>query len=64
MTRRSHATQARADEFAYRIESYEPQPGVQDVPLPPIMAVWLAAWRTRSTLASRVETRRRAFCPT
>lgn len=32
---------ARADDF----EDYDPQPGEQDAPLPPVMAVKLAAWR-------------------
>lgn len=36
---------ARADEFAVAFENYEPQPGDADAPLPPVMAVKLAAWR-------------------
>ena len=36
---------ARADEFADAFENYEPQPGDQDAPIPPVMAVKLAAWR-------------------
>ena len=46
MTRRSIADiAARADEFAYAFENYDPRPGDEDAPLPPIMAVKLAAWR-------------------
>jgi len=36
---------ARADEFADAFENYDPQPGDQDAPVPPAMAVKLAAWR-------------------
>ncbi|CAM2888984.1 hypothetical protein ACSL103130_06235 [Actinomyces slackii] len=36
---------ARADEFADAFENYDPMPGDQDAPLPPTMAVRLAAWR-------------------
>lgn len=36
---------ARADEFADAFERYEPKPGEQDAPLPPALAVKLAAWR-------------------
>ena len=36
---------ARADEFADAFENYEPQPGDRDAPVPPVMAVKLAAWR-------------------
>ena len=39
---------ARADEFADAFENYEPQPGDQDAPIPPVMAVTLAAWRRDS----------------
>lgn len=35
----------RADEFADVFENYDPMPGDQDAPLPPTMAVKLAAWR-------------------
>lgn len=46
MTRRSlEDITARADEFADAFESYDPRPGDQDAPLPPAMAVKLAAWR-------------------
>ena len=46
MTRRTIADiTARADEFADVFENYDPRPGDQDAPLPPIMAVKLAAWR-------------------
>ena len=46
MTRRTIADiTARADEFADAFENYDPRPGDQDAPLPPIMAVKLAAWR-------------------
>ncbi|EHM94278.1 hypothetical protein HMPREF0975_01578 [Actinomyces sp. oral taxon 849 str. F0330] len=46
MTRRSIADiAARADEFADAFENYDPRPGDEDAPLPPIMAVKLAAWR-------------------
>lgn len=46
MTRRSiEDIKARADEFADAFENYEPEPGDQDAPLPPTMAVKLAAWR-------------------
>ncbi len=36
---------ARADEFADAFENYDPKPGDQDAPIPPVMAVKLAAWR-------------------
>ena len=36
---------ARAEELADAFENYDPKPGDQDAPLPPIMAVKLAAWR-------------------
>ena len=39
---------ARADEFADAFENYEPKPGDQDAPIPPVMAVMLAAWRRDS----------------
>ena len=39
---------ARADEFADAVENYDPQPGDQDAPIPPVMAVKLAAWRRDS----------------
>ena len=39
---------ARADEFADAFENYEPKPGDQDAPIPPVMAVKLAAWRRDS----------------
>ena len=42
------AIKARADEFADAFENYEPQPGDQDAPIPPVMAVKLAAWRRDS----------------
>jgi len=46
MTRRSIADiTAHADEFADAFENYDPKTGDQDAPLPPIMAVKLAAWR-------------------
>ncbi|RLP10989.1 Uncharacterised protein [Propionibacterium australiense] len=35
----------RADAFADAFERYEPKPGDQDAPLPPMMAVKLATWR-------------------
>lgn len=46
MTRRSlDDIKARADEFADAFENYEPKPEDLDAPLPPVMAVKLAAWR-------------------
>lgn len=36
---------ARAGELADAFENYEPRPAQQDAPLPPVMAVRLAAWR-------------------
>ncbi len=46
MTRRSiEDIKARAEEFANAFENYDPRPGDQDAPLPPMMAVKLAAWR-------------------
>lgn len=46
MTRRSiDDIRARADELADAFEDYEPEPGDQDVPVPPVMTVKLAAWR-------------------
>ena len=34
-----------ADAFADAFENYDPKPGDQDAPIPPVMAVRLAAWR-------------------
>ena len=46
MTRRSlEEITARADEFADAFENYEPKPGDESAPIPPVMAVKLAAWR-------------------
>lgn len=46
MTRRSiGAIKARADELADAFEQYDPKHDNQDAPLPPVMAVKLAAWR-------------------
>ena len=46
MTRRSiEEIKARADELADAFENYDPKPGDQDAPVPPVMAVKLAAWR-------------------
>lgn len=46
MTRRTiDEVKARADEFADAFEKYDPKPGDRDAPLPPVMAVKLAAWR-------------------
>ncbi|HHU11525.1 MAG TPA: hypothetical protein GXZ60_16160 [Intrasporangiaceae bacterium] len=46
MTRRSiDDIIARAEELADAFENYDPKPGDQDAPVPPIMAVKLAAWR-------------------
>lgn len=46
MTRRSiDDIKARADELADAFENYDPKPGEQDAPVPPVMAVKLAAWR-------------------
>lgn len=46
MTRRSiDDILARADEFADAVENYDPKRGDLDAPLPPAMAVKLAAWR-------------------
>lgn len=39
---------ARANEFADAFENYEPEPGAQDAPIPPVMAVKLAVWRRDS----------------
>ena len=36
---------ARADELADKFEGYEPQPGDDTRPLPPLIALQLAAWR-------------------
>lgn len=45
MTRRSiKEIIARADELADRF-NYEPHPGDENAPLPPVMALKLAAWR-------------------
>ena len=46
MTRRFiEDIKTRADKFADAFENYDPKPGDQDAPLPPTMAVKLAAWR-------------------
>jgi len=39
------ATLARADEFADKFEQFEPTDAKHETPLPPIMALRLAAWR-------------------
>lgn len=56
MTRRSiEEIKARADEFADVFENHDPTPGEQDVPLPPIMAERLAAWRRDTAEMERAE---------
>jgi len=46
VTRRSVSElAARADELADRFENYDPKPEDFDAPLPPVMAVQLAAWK-------------------
>jgi hypothetical protein len=46
VSRRSIADiEARAGQFADAFENYDPRPGDRDGPLPPVMAVALAAWR-------------------
>jgi hypothetical protein len=46
MTRRSiEEIKARADELADAFENYDPKPGDQDAPVPPVLSVKLAAWR-------------------
>ncbi|MDR3202932.1 MAG: hypothetical protein LBT54_07380 [Bifidobacteriaceae bacterium] len=46
MARRSiEDIKARADAFADAFENYDPKPSDQNAPLPPVMAVKLAAWR-------------------
>jgi FAD/FMN-containing dehydrogenase len=46
MTRRSiDAIKGRANALADAFEDYDPRPGDQNAPLPPVMAVKLAAWR-------------------
>ncbi|AHW63551.1 Hypothetical protein CGLY_05515 [Corynebacterium glyciniphilum AJ 3170] len=46
MTRRTIAEiKARADKFADAFEDYDPKTTDQNAPLPPVMAVKLAAWR-------------------
>lgn len=52
---------ARADEFADAFENYDPKAGDQNGPIPPAMAVKLAAWRRDSAereLADAVTTAR------
>lgn len=62
MPRRSvDEIKARADEFADLFENYDPRPGDQDAPLPPVMAIRLAAWRRDAAerdLAEAVQTAR------
>lgn len=62
MTRRSLADlTARADEFADAFERFDPEPGDKDAPLPPVLAVKLAAWRrdvAESELADAVHAAR------
>ena len=61
MTRRSiDVIKARADEFADAFENYDPKPGDQDAPLPPVMAVKLAAWRRDAAERELAETVRAA----
>lgn len=46
MNRRSlEEIKAHADEFADMFENFDPEPADRDAPLPPVMAVKLAAWR-------------------
>ncbi len=46
MTRRSiEEIKARAEELANAFENYDPKSGDQDAPVPPALAVKLAAWR-------------------
>jgi hypothetical protein len=45
MRRTINELAARAEEFATAFEDYEPKPADFDAPLPPLMAVKLAAWR-------------------
>lgn len=40
-----HELIARADELADKFENYEPQPGDDTRPLPPVLAQQLAEWR-------------------
>lgn len=57
MTRRSiQDVSARADEFADAFENYVPKPSDQDAPLPPMMAVKLAAWRRDTAERELAET--------
>lgn len=52
---------ARADEFADAFENYDPKPGDENTPVPPVMAVKLAAWRRDAAereLADAVRTAR------
>lgn len=60
MSRRSiEDIRARAEEFADAFENYDPKLGDEDLPLTPMMAVKLAAWRRDSAerqLADAVRT--------
>ncbi len=52
---------ARAEQFADAFENYEPKPGDKNAPLPPVMAVKLAAWRrdrAESELAEAIRSAR------
>lgn len=54
---------ARADELADKFENYEPKPEDFDAPLPPLMAVKLAAFkraRAESELAAAIDAAREA----
>ena len=67
MTRRTlDELKARADELANVFESFDPKPGDRDAPLPPLMAVKLAAWRRDAAerdLAEAVQRARSAEVP-
>lgn len=61
MTRRSiDEIKARANEFADAFEDYDPKPGDQDAPVPPVIAVKLAAWRRDAAEQELAETVRAA----
>lgn len=67
MTRRSiEDIKARAEEFADAFEGYEPKDADAESPLPPVLAVKLAAWRRDAAereLAEAVRTAREHRMP-
>lgn len=62
MSRRSiEEIKLRADELADAFENYDPKPGDQEAPVPPVLAVKLSAWRRDSAEQELVEAARERY---